>query len=185
MAGIIVAMSGSPIDVVDSAAGSLYGLNAATPFARPNYAPGATREGAMVNVPAGYFFNPYAFARPFVQAGQVIPSSNGTAIAGARGTDLGHVGRNILRGPRQNNVDLSIARLFRVAETKEVEFRADFFNLFNQVNRANPISNFDAISSAPDPVTGQIPPGAASDFGRIKATSTNPRLIQFALKFSF
>src|SRR5215470_4737373 len=36
VAGIIVAMSGLPIDIVDTAAGSLYGLNA---LARPSWAP--------------------------------------------------------------------------------------------------------------------------------------------------
>ena len=47
------------------------------------------------------FFNPFAFVRPVVQAGQVIPSSNGVAVAGAQGTDIGNVGRNVLRGPNK------------------------------------------------------------------------------------
>ena len=187
VAGIITAMSGLPIDIVDGGAGSFYGLNGGNnPLARPNWAPGATRGAATSNIPAGYFFNPFAFARPTVLAGQLIPSSNGTATAGAIGTDFGNVGRNVLRGPRQTNVDFSIIRRFPFGESKNVEFRAEFFNLFNHVNFANPISNLNAFASSGgriDPNTGLIiDPG---DFGRIISTSNNPRLIQLALKLNF
>ncbi len=186
VAGIITAMSGLPVDVVDTLAGSLYGLSGGNALARPSWVPGATRSTATSNVPAGYFFNPLAFARPVVLAGQLISSSNGTATAGATGgTDFGNVGRNVLRGPGQNNIDFSIIKRFPIRESKNIEFRAEFLNLFNHVNLANPISNFNAVpSSSIDPNTGRInaDPG---DFGRIVSTSNNPRLIQFALKFNF
>jgi len=184
VAGIITAMSGLPIDVFDSNAGSFYfgpNVNAS----RPSWVPGATRSTAMSNVPAGYFFNPFAFIRPVVLTGQVIPSSDGTATAGATGTDLGNVGRNVLRGPAQNNVDFSIIKRFPISESKNIEFRAEFFNLFNHVNFANPVSNFNAVpSTSINPNTGQIT-GDTGDFGRITGTSNNPRLIQFALKLNF
>src|SRR5213078_4413133 len=83
VAGIITAMSGLPIDIVDSGAGSLYGFSGILTFARPNWAAGATRSTATTNIPSGYFFNPFAFVRPIVQAGQLIPSSDGTARADA------------------------------------------------------------------------------------------------------
>jgi hypothetical protein len=121
-----------------------------------------------------------------VLPGQLIPSSNGTAPAAAIGTDFGNVGRNVLRGPRQTNVDFSIIKRFPFGESRSIEFRAEFFNLFNHVNFANPISNLNAFASSGgsiDPNTGQIiNPG---DFGRITSTSNNPRLIQFALKLNF
>jgi hypothetical protein len=189
LAGIITAMSGLPIDIVDSAAGSFYfGPNSG--LARPSWAPGATRQTAMTNVPAGYYFNPLAFARPVVQPGQVIPSSDGTAIAGdgpVFGTDIGNVGRNVLRGPRQSNVDFSIIKRFPISETKNIELRAEFFNLFNQVNFANPVSNFSSVpANNINQNTGQIiDPGNLGDFGRINSTSNNPRLIQLALKLNY
>jgi len=183
---IITAQSGLPIDIVDSGAASLYGLNGSTALARPNYASGANRQTAMSNVPAGYFFNPAGFARPVVAAGAVIPSSNGAAIAGAAGTDFGTVGRNILRGPRQTNVDFSIIKRFALNERRNIEFRSEFFNLFNNVNFANPISDLNAVTASGgslNATTGQvINPGG---FGRIISTSNNPRLIQFALKLNF
>jgi hypothetical protein len=192
VAGIVTAMSGLPIDIVDLGAGSLYGLNNGNnALARPNWAPGASRSTATSNIPAGYFFNPVAFARPYVQAGQAIPSSNGSAVAGPvpplrqLGTDIGNVGRNVLRGPRQTNVDFSIIKRFQVAESKNIEFRAEFFNLFNHVNLANPIGNFNAVPSRSiDQNTGRII-GDPGEFGRITSTSNNPRLIQFALKFNY
>jgi hypothetical protein len=186
IAGIITAMSGLPIDIVDTGAGSFYGLSGGSAaLARPNWDTGANRNTATSGAPPGYFFNPFAFARPIIQAGQVIPSS-GTAVAGAVGTDFGNVGRNVLRGPKQTNVDFSVIKRFQVLETRSFEFRAEFFNLFNHVNLANPISDFNAIAASGgsiDTVTGRvISPGA---FGKIISTSNNPRLIQFAFKFNF
>jgi hypothetical protein len=176
-------MSGQPFDIVDTASGSFY-FGANSSLARPNWAAGATRDTATSNVPPGYFLNPSAFVRPVVQSGQLIPSSNGTAVAAAQGTDIGNVGRNVLRGPGRFNVDFSVIRRFRIRESKSIEFRAEFFNLFNHVNLANPISNFNAVPASSISITGQII-GDPSDFGRITSTSNNPRLIQFAVKFNF
>lgn len=183
---VVVAMSGQPIDVVDTGAGSFYGLNnGVNPLARPNWAPGATVEAAFTNVPPGYFFNPSAFIRPVVTAGQSIPSSNGTATANAAGTDIGNVGRNALRGPSQNNIDLSLSKRFRLDEYRNIEFRAEVYNLANHVNLSNPISDLNAVASTGsfDSATGRII--NAGDFGRITSTSNNARIVQFVLKFTY
>lgn len=186
LAGVMVAMSGQPIDIVDTGTGSLYGLNnGVSPLARPNWVAGVNRSAAFSNVPSGYFFNPFVFVRPVVSPGQTIPSSNGAAIANALGTDIGNVGRNVLRGPSQNNIDLSLTKRFRIDESKNIEFRAEVFNLLNHVNLSNPISDLNAVSSTGsfDPATGRIvDPG---DFGRITSTSNNPRFLQFAIKFNY
>ena len=193
VAGIVTAMSGLPIDIVDSGAGSFYGLAGGNnALARPNWAPGANRSTVTSNIPTGYFFNPSAFARPLVLANQSIPSSNGAAVADPTCgqptvlcTDFGNVGRNVLRGPKQTNVDFSIIKRFPIRESKNIEFRAEFFNLFNQVNLANPISNFNAVpKDSIDQNTGRII-GDPGEFGRVNSTSNNPRLIQFALKFNY
>jgi hypothetical protein len=120
-----------------------------------------------------------------VQSGQAIPSSGGTANAAAPGFDIGNVGRNILRGPRQASMDLSLARRFRLAEAKTIELRVEFFNLTNRVNYANPLSDFNGIvsSGSIDPNSGRVlSPGS---FGRIISTSNNPRIVQLALKLNF
>jgi hypothetical protein len=61
----------------------------------------------------------------------VVPSAFG---------DFGQLGRNIIRGPKQINTDLSIMKLIPVTESQRLEFRAEFFNLFNNVNWANPVN---------------------------------------------
>ena len=54
LSGIIVAMSGLPIDIVDTGAGSFYGLSGgASPLARPNWAPGFTQDSATSTAPLG------------------------------------------------------------------------------------------------------------------------------------
>ena len=185
--GILTAMSGLPIDVVDTGAGSFYGLaNGANPLARPNLIAGATCRDATKEVSGGYFFNPTVFARPVVRKGQGIPSSGGAATASAPGFDIGDVGRNCLRGPRQVSLDFSLAKSFPMSESQAFEFRTEFFNLFNHPNFANPISNLNAFVASGgkiDPTTGQVL--NAGSFGRIISTSNNPRIIQFALKFTF
>ena len=131
------------------------------------------------------FFQPARVRAANCAGGQVIPSSNGTATAGATGTDFGNVGRNVLRGPGQSNVDFSVIKRFPFRESKNIEFRAEFFNLFNHVNFANPISNLSAVASTSiDPNSGWII-GSPGDFGRIISTSNNPRMIQFAVKLNF
>jgi len=80
---------------------------------------------------------------------------------------FGNAGRNTVRGPGRNNFDLTIGRHFKLAESRQVEFRAEFFNAFNHTNFMNP-DNF----------------GQDSTFGQI-TQARDPRIIQFALKFYF
>lgn len=87
----------------------------------------------------------------------------------ALGAPFGTVGRNICSGPDQRNFDFSIIKFIPINERYRAEFRAEFFNIFNNVNFANPASDIFV------PAT----------FGRITGTSSGPRVIQFALKFSF
>lgn len=82
---------------------------------------------------------------------------------------FGNSGRNILRGPDQRNVDFSLIKFISLAEQVRLELRSEFFNLFNTVNFANPNANI----------------AVPATFGRITATSTGPRVVQFALKLNF
>ena len=82
--------------------------------------------------------------------------------------DFGDTGRNLLRGPDQKNVDISVIKYFPVTERVKMEFRGEFFNAFNMVSFANPIN---IVESA--------------NVGQIVSTTTGPRVIQFALKLNF
>ncbi len=87
-----------------------------------------------------------------------------------RGTTFGNAGVGIVRGPDQSDVDLSLMKQFGVPvwEHARLEFRADFFNVLNHPSFSNP--NLSASQAT---------------FGEILSESVNPRIVQFALKFSF
>lgn len=51
------------------------------------------------------------------------------------------VGRSAFRGPKYSNMDFSIIKRFPINETMRFSIRADFFNLFNTVNLAVPITD--------------------------------------------
>src|SRR5262249_38124825 len=115
-----------------------------------------------------------------------IPSSGGTAIARATGTDIGNVGRNCLRGPSQVNLDFSVVKVFPMLESRALEFRAEFFNAFNHSNLANTISNLNGLFGSGGSLDSRTGPVlTAGNFGRVVSTSNNPRIVQFALKFNF
>ena len=86
-----------------------------------------------------------------------------TTPAGVYGTE----GRNVVQGPGFTNWDFSAFKNIGLTESKTLQFRAEFFNLFNRANFRLPNSD---ISS---PTFGQI------------QQALSPRLIQFALKFLF
>lgn len=84
------------------------------------------------------------------------------------GTDFGNCGRNNMRGPDQRNLDFALLRTFPLCqEGMAVDFRAEAFNLTNHPNFGQPAANV----------------ASASTFGVISTTVSNPRLLQFALKF--
>ena len=85
-------------------------------------------------------------------------------------TGFGNLGRNTFRGPFQQNWDFSAGKSFAVTERQALRITADFFNLFNHPNFANPA--FLDIESP-------------SNFGQITSTVGTPRLVQFSAKYSF
>ena len=86
---------------------------------------------------------------------------------------FGNAGRNILTGPGFRNMDFSLLKTMKLTEDWNLQFRAEFFNLFNHPNFDLPNPTVDS------PLT----------FGRIfSARSGLPgdaRSIQFALKLIF
>ena len=80
---------------------------------------------------------------------------------------VGSVGRNIQHGPGSINWNFSVFKNFRIAEQKRLQFRSEFFSLFNHTNLANPNTT---MSNA--------------NFGRI-LNSSGARVVQFGLKFIY
>jgi hypothetical protein len=80
----------------------------------------------------------------------------------------GVVGRNTVRGGNLVDFDLSVTRTFQFGEQKKLQFRAEFFNVFNRANFGLPVRTIGA-------------PG----FGSATATVTPARTIVLAVKSSF
>jgi len=95
------------------------------------------------------------------------------------GTAFGNSAIGEVVGPDQNNWDLSLAKNTNLTERLQLQFRTDFFNAFNHPQFANP--NLDLGLSAA--ALGLVAPDPT--FGAITATSTNPRILQFALRLVF
>lgn len=86
-------------------------------------------------------------------------------------TGFGNAGVGIVKGPGQVNTDLAIIKKIAVRwpeESANVEFRTEFFNFFNHPQFSDPDTNLSSPT-----------------FGQILTTAVNPRVMQFALKFSF
>lgn len=114
------------------------------------------------------YFNPACIAR----SAPTAANPNGLAVWPVIGNDgiattFGNSGVGIVTGPAQNNFDLALIKRTPITETKNVEFRAEFFNAFNTPQFANPNTGF------------------GNSYGTITATSVNPRIIQLALKVNF
>ena len=101
--------------------------------------------------------------------GPKTPASwlNRTAFAQPALGTLGTSPRGGYRGPHRWNADMVLARLIRFGNVRQIEFRAEVFNLFNVVNLDNPVTNLSSPS-----------------FGRILGAE-DPRIMQFAIKYAF
>ncbi len=153
--GILTAMSGTPFTVFDSNDVSQQGgAPEITGFSanRPNLVAGQSPNSGPRTV--GAWLNANAFAR-------ITPDPNSPV------QQFGSEGRNVALGPRYTNWDFAASKNFRLTESKDLQFRAELFNILNHTNFHLPNSD---ISS---PTFNQI------------LAAEPPRLVQFALKFLF
>ena len=79
----------------------------------------------------------------------------------------GSAARGSIRGPVYFNVDMTLSRSIRIGKERKLDFRAEAFNVFNRFQPDNPTTNF-----------------SSTDFGKIIGAG-DPRIMQFAMKFSF
>jgi hypothetical protein len=120
---------------------------------RPDYAGNPNNKPCV----AGTYFNTCAFGAP------------------AMGT-FGNVNRNTILGPGTEDIDASLFKRIPLNERVNVEFRSEFFNLFNHYN---PLFA-PAAASATVGATVRDTPG----FGFVTAAQP-PRQIQLSLKLSY
>jgi TonB dependent receptor len=81
---------------------------------------------------------------------------------------FGNASRNSILGPAYIDVDLGFGRRFKFTESRDFQFRAESFNVFNHTNFSDPGTNLSATSS----------------YGKITGAS-DPRIIQLSAKIHF
>jgi len=151
ISGLMEASTGAPFSILDgydaslTGAGSPLGGTQGRPdeIGDPNLSGSRSRAAKIAE-----WFNPAAF-----QINQ--PGTYGTS------------GRNSLYGPGSFNTDLGVFKNFVLREGMRLQFRSEFFNVFNNVNLGNP--NNSMLS----PAIGSI------------SSAGPPRIIQFGLKLGW
>ncbi len=154
----VVARTGFPVNVmINRSAASVPDGN--TSSQRPDLVPGASL------VPTGgrsiaQWINPLAFATP----------KDGT---------FGNAPRDLDRGPGAWQMDLGVTKRFLLTEMAHLEFRSEFFNLFNHSQYGLPqatfgVPGFGSITQTVNTTTPVSPVGSGT-----------PREIQFALRLQF
>ncbi len=167
--GVVTLQSGLPFSIMDSAAGTLFGP--ATIFTTGSLTPGATLgnagRGGSVSSRVNEFFNTKAFVpAPYIPDGGLI---DGKYPVSGGGTVFGSLGRNILRGPDQQDFDIAAIKTTPLTDRVKLIFRWEIFNALNRPNFANPSNDVSTPST----------------FGVISALTVNPRIMQYALKLQF
>lgn len=154
MQSIFTARSGLPINVTEDRSSTSVATGYTT-NQRPNRVPGVS-----LTPPGGKgiqdWINPAAFAL-------------------VTGSGYGNAPRNIGRGPDLWQFDLGLAKYIPLTRRMQLEFRSEFFNLFNRAQYGQPLADLSS------PTFGQI----VSTVNTGPVGTGTPRQIQFALRLQF
>jgi hypothetical protein len=181
LGGILEIRSGLPFTPLIG--GDPLGLHNTAPFAYPDRlrGPGC---GSLVNPGnVSNYVKLQCFALPVATpaiAAECVPFQPGgpgnPVLAGTCSNLLGNAGRDEISGPGLINLDFSLAKNIPIKENLSLEFRAEFFDVFNHSNFGSPIDNSTFFSQDGSAVGGA---------GSIDVTAAPNREIQFALKLIF
>jgi hypothetical protein len=189
--GLFTLQSGTPFVIVDSSALTLQDTDGVNGTNFATLASGRTDSSALTPGNLRQRLSNYVDLSAFVPGGICVNNQNqpvsGSSPACTGFAALGNVGRNtpVFRGPFQQNYDMSFIKVTKVTEATNVEFRAEFFNIFNHPAFQSPQSST---------LTGNGGGASAGNYGyvdvaggtsAILGTVNRPRIIQFALKFNF
>jgi hypothetical protein len=151
--GLFIGQTGTPLTVTNRDSGRTIGGGLTSTTATNLFA--NVTQGVELTVPGSAKDN----LNGYITRGAFTPAPVGT---------FGNSGRGMFRGPGQWNVDFSTFKDFLLTERWRLQFRTEFFNLFNHANFGNPNTNLDS-----------------PDYSTIRSTTVNARLVQFALRLSF
>ncbi len=179
--GILSVQTGQPVNVNYLFEGDFNGSGEY--FGRPDLVGNPTAGRQLPDT----FLNAAAFAVPCTwdaTAGACVPGTQ----------HFGNLGRNAFTGPTFKQFDFSIAKNTQLWERVSMQWRIDFFNVFNHPNFSNPLLPGFAV----DFLNGSLPAANGRGIGSIPITATpdvgsgNPYLggggarnLQLAVKFQF
>lgn len=149
MTGITRFTTGFPVTIYESGDHGLIGSSGSAYIDQPDY------NG-----------QPITFMNPRANASQQYFSTDQFSAMPLGGT--GTANRRFFAGPGFNNWDLGLHKSTRITETKSVDFRAEFFNIFNHTQFTGVQSDFNN-------------PAVFGDVTSARA----PRIGQMALTFNF
>lgn len=189
VSGVTVFQSGVPFSIFDSGAGTAFLGQGSTPLLGASLAPGSTVASAITSGSTrdrlNQYVNPTAFTpAPLLYYPTAAPGTCPDATGNTCVTGFGDLGRNIYKGPFEQNWDASIIKYFKLTESQELRFTADFFNVWNHPNFSAPeLTDIEAYETWANPL-GNNKQGP-DPFGVILNSLGNPRLIQFSLRYAF
>jgi hypothetical protein len=173
ISGITTFQTGFPIRIQSVADNELmYSFDFELPGEPNQIAPFRTTkpQSTCFNGLCNYAFDPNSFTENASDDSQ--PACTDGAVFGCYDPtlfgSLGNAPRTICCGPHISQTDLALLKTIPFTETKHLDFRAEFFNLFNHTQFYTPDGNTSD----------------GSQFGQV-TQARDPRLIQFALKFFF
>ena len=160
----VLARSAPPVDIT----GGIVVAGGTALFPRPNVVPGVPLELFGSQYPGGKIFNVNAFST----------LSNG---------QQGDFGRNVLRGFGATQADVAFQRQFAFTEQLNLQFRAEFFNIFNHPNFGSPDNNLSdpLFGHSTQTLASSLGPGGANGGFNPLYQIGGPRSIQLALKLTF
>jgi len=195
--GIMNARTGLPVDVTMSRPDIVWQVAGTNTFVTSNPGGGI----AVVNNPYGGAFR--SNRRPSVVPGvdPFLHTSEGKVLLNPAAFTIpqpgafGNLGRYALHGFGMAQLDFTLHKQFRIDEIRNIEFRAEIYNILNRANFANPPA---VLNNALGTGANQIQPGqayssgsAGGAFGVANSTVSKDvglgaqRQIQFSLRFNF
>jgi len=200
--GIVNARTGLPIDVTISRPDIVYQVVSTGQYvASPIVTNGQVLTVPVINNPYGGAFR--SNRRPDVVAGvdPFLHTSDGRYFLNPAAFSIpapghyGNLGRYALHGPGSSQLDFTVHKTFHFDEKRNLEFRAEIYNIFNRANFANPPA---VLSNALGTGTNQLQPdqpfssaAAGAAFGVFNSTVSKDvglgaqRQIQLSLRLNF
>jgi hypothetical protein len=186
LSGVTTWESGVPLTVINGQDADSIGGNLDRPDFNPAGQTGVRAVPALATAtvnPCGVAVGATFYTNPDAGSACINPAT-AQFIGLLAGTGRrGNLGRNTLRTPGQNNWNMNLLKRVRIDETKFVELRAEFYNVFNHPQYGT--GSVSPFSPAGTGVPANVFTSAAGQFLHPEFSDGGGRVIRYQLKFAF